>query len=201
MRANGHGGDAHAVFVLQGFERAERIALASPASRKFGAGDQIIDIRQHLVEAGVDGIDIHSHRDAVGAGNARGVSDGGGIVPIDVQQSRICDLFRGDLFGVDAQAFVTPPEDRAFAGGLIDHDVRRLIGAVGPKLHVLDIERGGAQAFELDAAALVIAHRADVLGAQAKARARHHGASHLPAWAQDLSTKRRLAGVCREVRN
>ena len=62
------------------------------------------------------------------------------VVPIDVQQARAGYLFRRDLFGVDAQTFVAPPEDSTLAGGLIDHDVGRLIRAVAPKLDVFEIE-------------------------------------------------------------
>jgi hypothetical protein len=43
--------------------------------------------------------------------------------------------------------------------------------------------------------------RADVLGAQAQPRARHQGAGHLPAGADDLFLERHLAGIGREVRH
>ena len=103
--------------------------------------------------------------------------------------------------GIDAQAIVAAPEDGALAGGAVDDDVGRLVGAVAPQLHVVEIDAGALQAFHLDAAALVVADRADVLGAQAEAGARHHGAGHLAAGAEELLLKRDLAGVRREVGN
>ena len=46
VRPESHGGDAHAVFPLDRFERAERVALVGPLRGKLGAGDQVIDVRQ-----------------------------------------------------------------------------------------------------------------------------------------------------------
>ena len=168
MRAERHRGDAHFVLLLDHFERAERIALIGPLHGKLGAGDQVVDVRQHAVEAVIDGVHVHGDGHSGGAGDCGGVLHGGRIVPVDVQQARAGDLLRRDLRRLDAQAVVAAPEHGALAGGPVDDDVRRLIGAALAHLHVLQVDAGGLQALHLDAAALVVAHGADVLGSQAE---------------------------------
>ena len=133
--------------------------------------------------------------------------DGGGmghrgcIVAIDVQQARAGDLIVGDLAGVDAQAVVAPPQDRPLAGRSIDDDVSRLVGAALPQLYVVQVDAGGAQAFHLDAAALIVAHGAYIFRPQPQPRARHHGAGNLSAGAHHFRIERHLAGIGRKVRH
>src|SRR5215469_17960632 len=47
VRTKRHGRDAHLVFFLDQLQGAKRIALAGPLSWEIGAGDEIIDVRQH----------------------------------------------------------------------------------------------------------------------------------------------------------
>ena len=75
------------------------------------------------------------------------------------------------------------------------------MGQFGADLYVLEIDPRSPQAVELDAAALVVADGADVLGAQPQPGARHQGAGHLPAGADNLFLERDLAGVGREARD
>jgi hypothetical protein len=98
-------------------------------------------------------------------------------------------------------AIVAAPQHGALAGGVIDDDVSRLIGAVLAKLHVIEIDAGAAQALDLDAAALVVADAADVFHPQPEAGARHHGTGHLAARAHDFFFKRHFARVSRKVRH
>ena len=51
MSAQCHRGYAHFILALDHFERAERIALIGPLDREFGAGDEIIHMRQDAIEA------------------------------------------------------------------------------------------------------------------------------------------------------
>ena len=111
-----------------------------------------------------------------------------------------------DFFGRDAvrrkpQAFGPAPEHRALTGGLIDDDVGRLVGAILANLHVVEIDAGFAQAGELNAPALVVAHGADVFDAQPEVRSGRQCARHLAAGAQDFVIDRHLAGVSGKVRN
>ena len=92
------------------------------------------------------------------------------------------------------------PQHGALAGGVIDDDVSRLIGAVLAKLHVIEIDAGAAQAFDLDAAALVVADSAYVFCAQPETRAGHHGGGDLAAGGIKLARKGGLATVSGEAR-
>src|SRR5207247_1641491 len=51
MRAECHGGNTQLVLALDGLERFEWIALAGPLGRELGAGDEVVDVRQHAIEA------------------------------------------------------------------------------------------------------------------------------------------------------
>ena len=74
--AERHGGDAHLVFALDHFQGAERIALIGPLHGELGTGDEVIDMRQHAVEAVIDGVDIHGNGNSGGARDAGGMLDG-----------------------------------------------------------------------------------------------------------------------------
>ncbi len=67
-------------------EGVEGIVTPSPLRGKLRARDQVIDQREHPLETGVDGVDIHGYRDCRAASDPRRLSDGRGIVPVDVQQ-------------------------------------------------------------------------------------------------------------------
>ena len=92
----------------------------------------------------IDRVDIDRDRNVAVAGEAGGVLDSGGVVPVDVQQLGTTDLVRGDLRRLDLEAFRTLPEDRALAGSLVDEDIRRLIGAVLAQLNMGDVDPRGA---------------------------------------------------------
>ena len=79
-----HGRHAHLVFLLNYFERFERIALVGPLHRKLGTRHQVIHIRQHAVETVIDRVDIHGDGHARLSGDSRGMLHGGGVVAIDV---------------------------------------------------------------------------------------------------------------------
>ena len=66
---------------------------------------------------------------------------------------------------------------------------------------MVEIDAGALEAFNLDAAALIVADCADVLGAQSEAGARHHRAGDLAAGAEEFFLKRDFAGVGRKVGN
>src|SRR5580704_3352210 len=86
VRSQGHGGDAHAVFVLYHGESAEGIGLMGPARWEFGARDQVIDVGKNLIEARVNGVDIHSHTDLMRARDFRCTRNCGGVVPVDMEK-------------------------------------------------------------------------------------------------------------------
>ena len=175
------------IFVLNSLQRAEGIALAGPSLGEFGAADQVVDAREHLIEARIDVVDIHADRDAMIARDAGGACDGGRVMSIDVQHTRARNLLRSDVRRVDGQTIRAMPEDGALAGGLIDDDVGALIGATGADLDVVQIEAGFAQAGHLDAAAFVVADSADVLGPQPELAAGDERAGHLAPGAHDLA--------------
>ncbi len=168
--AEGHGGALHPIFVLDGLERSERIALRGPLAGKFGARDQIIDRFEHAIETVINGIDIARHRNALAARQLRGFFDRRRIVTVDVQHPRAGDFFERDAFGLQAQAIGTAPENGALTGGLIDDDVRRLIGTIFANFDVVEIDAGFAQAVHLHAAAFIVADGADVFNAQPELR-------------------------------
>ena len=66
---------------------------------------------------------------------------------------------------------------------------------------MIEVDAGALEAFQLDAAAQVVADGADVLGAQAEAGAGDEGAGHLAAGAEVLFLEGHLAGIGREVRD
>ena len=199
--SQGHGGDADAVLFLDGFEGFEGIGFAGPGGGKFAGGDEVIDVGEDAVEALIDGIDVDGDGDAVAAGDFGGAGDGGGIVAVDVEDAGAGDHVLGDLLGVDLEAIVAAPEDGALAGGAIDDDVGGLIGTAAADQDVVEVDAGALEAFDLDAAAEVVADRADVLGAQAEAGAGYEGAGDLAAGAEVFFFEGHLAGVGREVRN
>src|SRR5581483_4616068 len=160
--AERHGGDLHAIFLLNELEGAEGVALVGPLDRKFGAGDQVIDVTQHTVKTVIDRIHIDRHRHAGLVRYAGGVLDRGGVVTVNVQQPGAGDLFRGDLRRVDSQGFVAPPENGSFPGALVNDDISRLVGAPLADLHVVDVDVFLEQTLHLDSASLVIADRANV---------------------------------------
>ena len=63
-----------------------------------------------------------------------------------------------DLLGVDAQAVVAAPQHGALAGGAVDDDVGRLVGAALAQLHVIQVDAGAGEALHLDAAALIVSN-------------------------------------------
>ena len=134
-----HSGQFHAEPGVKGFERVEGIFKASPVAGEFGAGDEVIDMRQDMLEAGVDGIDINGYRNTVRAGDLSGAGHGRSIVAVYVKQARASDLVRCNRFRGDGQTIRPVPEDGAFTGSLIDDDVGRLVGAVMTLLNVLKI--------------------------------------------------------------
>ena len=117
-----------------------------------------------------------------------------------MQHSRAGDLLGCDLLRVDAKAIRTAPEDGSLTGGVVDEDIRALVGAVLSKLDVVQVDSLAEQAFHLDTAALIVADRADVLDAHSQLRAGDHRAGHLPARAEDLFGKRNFAGVSGKFR-
>src|ERR1035441_218945 len=115
----------------------------------------------------IDGVDIDGDGDAVAAGDFGGAGDGGGIVAVDVEQTGAGDHVVGDLLGEHLEGIVAPPKDGALAGGTVDEDVGGLIGTALADHHMIEIDAGALEAFQLDAAAEIVADGADVLGAQA----------------------------------
>src|ERR1039458_4770184 len=60
--------------------------------------------------------------------------------------------------------------------------------------------RWSAPAGAVDAATLVVPYRSYVFDPETQLRAGHHGASHLPARAQDLTFERHFSRISRKVR-
>ena len=100
-------------------ERAERIAHAGPVRRELGARHQVIDVRQHLVEAVVNGVHVHGDGDPVARAMEAARATAGRIVPVDVQQARAGDLLRRDLVpgrGAGSRRAATAPSARPWSG-------------------------------------------------------------------------------------
>src|ERR1019366_2293787 len=197
--AQGHGGNAHTVLLLDDLEGLEGIGLAGPGGGKLAGRDQVIDIGEDAVEALIDGVDVDGHGDAVTAGDVGGAGDGGGIVAVDVEQAGAGDHVVGDLLGPDLKGIVAAPQDCTLTGGAVDDDVGGLIGTAAADHHVVEADAGVLEAFELDAAAEVVADGADVLGAEAEAGAGDEGAGHLAAGREVLFLEGDLAGIGGEV--
>src|ERR1019366_3917577 len=160
---------ADAVLLLDGLEGFEGIGLAGPGGGEFAGRDQVIDIGEHAVEALINGIDIDGHGDAVAAGDLGGAGDGGGIVAVDVKQAGAEDHVVGDFLWEHLEGIVAAPQDGTLAGGTVDDDVGGLVGTAAADHDVVEVDAGVLEAFELDAAAEVVADGADVLGAEAEA--------------------------------
>ena len=73
------------------------------------------------------------------------------------------DLFERDAFGLQPQAFRPAPQNRAFASRLVDQNVRSLVRAILADFDIVKVDSRFAKAFDLHAAALVIANGPDVL--------------------------------------
>ena len=201
VRAQSHGGDAHAVFVLQRLKRFEGVALIGPLGGEFGTGHKVVHVRQNFIEAVINRIDVDGNRDAVFAGDRRRARHGGRVVSINVQQPRAEHLFFGDLFWSQAQAIGPAPKHGPLSGGLIDHDIGRLVGATLSYNDVIDVDACALEAFQLNAAAFIVPHCADVFHFESERRAGHHGACDLPAGTENLIDKWRFAGISGEMRN
>ena len=85
-------------------------------------------------------------------GDLRRTRHGRGVVPVDVKQSRAGDLLRRDLLRVDAEAIGAAPQDGSLTGRVVDQNVGALIGAILPKLDVVEVDALTEQALHLDAA-------------------------------------------------
>src|SRR5579863_8489747 len=201
VRPQCHGGDTHLRLSLNRGQGGEGIFDTRPAGGKFSARYQIVNLRQDAFETGIDGIDVNSDRDAVGAGDSRGVLNRRRIVAVNVQETRTGDLIGRDLRGRDLEAIRTVPEDRSFAGRFVNRDIGRLIRTVHPLLDMLDIDAGSAQAVQLEAAAVVIPDSADVLRPQTEVCACDHGSSDLSAGGKKFPRERSLAAICGEPRH
>jgi len=151
MRPQCHGGDLHFVFVLNQRQRTKRIAFTGPLTRKFGARDQIVDRPQHAVEAVVNRVDIHRDGNPVTTRDFRRLPDRRRIVRVDVQHPRAGNLFFGDALRLEAQALRALPQHSSLASGLVDDDVRGLVGTTHPRLDIIQVDPGSRQAFELHA--------------------------------------------------
>ena len=141
------------------------------------------------------------NRDAMAAGDFSGARHGGGIVAVDMQDARARDHFVGDFLGAHLEAFVPPPQDGTLARGAVDDDVGGLIGTALADQQMIEIDAGAAKAIHLYAAAQVVAHGADVLGAQSQAGTGDKGAGHLAAGAEVFFLEWHLAGIRRKMRN
>ena len=117
MRAERHAPHPHPILFLDGLERLERIAFVGPLDGKLRAGNQVVDVGEHLIEAVIDGIDVDGDRDPSLRAMRGGRCDGGRVVAVDVKQAGAGDLSSADLLGVEAQAIEAPPQHRPLAGG------------------------------------------------------------------------------------
>ena len=200
QRPQSHGGNRDVVFLLDHFERAERVALMGPLHRELGTGHQIIHVGQHPVEPVINGIHVHGNRDVMLVGDLGGAGHRGSVVGIDMQHARVGDFLRSDARRLQPQAFVALPKNRPFAGALIDEDVGSLVSAILSNLEVIQVDAALPQARKLYAATFVVPNCTYVFDLQTELGASHHGAGHLPARAEDLAFERHFPGVCRKVR-
>jgi hypothetical protein len=117
----------------------------------------------------------------MGLGDAGGVLHGRGVVAVNVEQAGAEDLIGRDFFGGEFETFGAAPEDSALACGFVDHDEGGLGSAVGAHADVFDVDTGGAEAFELEAAAFVVTYRSYVFSSEAERGGGYNGAGDLSA--------------------
>src|SRR5262249_55492015 len=144
---------------------------------------------------------VHSDRNGMALRDLGRTRYGGRIVAVGVEHAGAGDLILGDFFGLDAQAFVAPPEYGALSRGGGGDGIWPLVWAALSPLHVVEVHARPAQAFDLDLPAVIVTDGADVLGTQAEARAGHHGAGHLATGTEQFLLKRNLAGVGWKMRH
>ena len=123
------------------------------------------------------------------------------IVSIDMQHSRSPNLLIRNILRPQRQTLRPLPKHRPLARRLIDHNIRRLVRAIRPHLHMLQVHARPAQALHLHTPALIVPQRANIFRPQPQLRARHHRARHLPPRTQYLFMKRNLAPISRKMRN
>ena len=178
-----------------------RCGSARPVHR-FGnseSGDQIIHPRQQCFKIAVHGVQIRRDRNSVTPRDLRRVRNGGGIVPIHVQQPRAHDLLLPNLFRFQRKTLRTVPEDGALACRFVHNNVGRLVRTILAQPQIADIHSGFAQAFKLNSAPLIVADRADVFRPKPQPGTGHHRACDLPARRIPLGLKRRFAAGSRKL--
>ena len=112
---------------------------------------------------------------------AGGRRRGGGVVAVDQQHATGAHGGRGDVVGPQLEPRIAGPEHRSLAGPLVDEDHRHPVPRIGGHAARTDVDPFVGEARPSPPAVLVVAEAADVPGAPAEPRARHHGARRLAA--------------------
>ena len=120
---------------------------------------------------------------------------------IDVKETGADDFLGRDGSRVDAKAIVAAPEHGALSGAAVDQDVGALIRAVRADFEIVEVNAAREEAVHLNAAALVVADGADVLGAEPEPRTSDQRAGYLSAWAEDLAFERYFAAISGKMRD
>ena len=155
------------------------IGFVHQAAGEILAHDQIVDVGDEFLDAGIGVIQIGDDGNVRQHAPSGGLRGRGGVVAIDVQHASIHDPFAAKIGGLKNHLFVALTDDRALAGSIDEDDVvqARAPGTVTIRASAPD----AAEGVLVQARRIVVAELAHVAGAQAPGLAGDDGGRHLAA--------------------
>jgi hypothetical protein len=182
--AQGGSGERASVAALQLLQGLREIRLAGKAAGEIAADDEVVDVLDERVHAGVGFIQIGDNGDTSGAGPAGGEDGGGGVMPIDVECARVDDPLAAELLGLEGDTLVAAAENGAFAIG-IDEDQRARAGGAG-NVDELAFDAGAMKLVCVQLGCRIVTELAHVAGGEAPGLAGDDGGRDLPTGADDF---------------
>jgi hypothetical protein len=179
LGAEGGGGETAAVAALHELEGAFEAGLVHQARGEVAADDEIVDVFEEVVDAGVGLVEIGDDGDGGGAGPAGGLDGGGGVVAVDMEGAGVDDPVALEVVGLEGEAVVAAAEDGALALG-IDEDEGLGAGAAGDGGDA-GFDTGVGEGLVVECGGDIVAQLADIAGAEAPVLAGDDGGGDLSA--------------------
>ena len=168
-----------ALHLLEGFFE---VGLVGEAGGEVAADDEVVDVFEEGVDAGVELVEVGDDGDSGFAGPAGGEGGGGGVVAVDVEGAGVDDPVALEVGGLEDEAFVAAAEDGALAFG-VDEDEGLGAGGAGDGDDA-GVDTGWAgvgEGFAVEGGGEVVAELADVAGLNAPVLAGDYGGGDLSA--------------------
>ena len=179
VSAEGGGGEAAAVAAMHLLNCGGEIGLEHEAAGEVAADDEVIDVFEEEVDAGIDLVEVGDDGDSGGAGPACGEGGGGGVVAVHVEGAGVFDPFALKVRGLEDEAFVATAEDSSLAGG-VDEDEGVGAGSAGNGGDA-GLDAGVAEGFAMKGGGYIVTEFADVAGGKTPVLTGYDGSGDLPA--------------------